>query len=406
MFCESCSFTHGRALEPFRLNSNAHSCTFKTFQCMKKSPKKESPKKQEPPKVQSMMDDPKCISLRKKLMEKEDFEPVDVDDLNRLISHCREYSQYCAIQEDYAEALRAQALGEHAREELTKRTTKVKSTSQDLERQKETRAEFEERWKKNRDDYQRETKEKVEQLQAKHEHETRVFEKNWKHTYPQRYRKPSQRLLQLKQIEKSLAVSCEIQRAAQVHEQVEAMTRVEVEKAQAALIRDYQVAKGKHFAKQQEEMQRLLQTREEGRKLMEADFQSEERTLAHRDWVLESKTREALIRARAAETPPTRSSGVPKEREARSGTLLPKLMAPNDPQVKENERQRRSYIREQRREFQKREREKEEAFARSFQSSRNQSRMSQPRPLSRRKKIDPASTSESSSTSSSSGEHA
>ena len=370
---------------------------------MKKGSKKESPKKQEPPKVQSMMDDPECISLREKLMENEDFAPLEVDDLNRLISHCREYSQYCAINENYAEALKAQTLGEHARQELTKRTTKIKSTTREIERQKETRAEFEERWKRNREDYEKETKDKTEQLQAKHDHETRIFEKNWKHTYPQRYRKPSQRLLQLKQIEKSLAVSCEIQRAAEVHEQVEALTRIEVEKAQAALIRDYQIAKEKHLAKQQEEMQRLLQTREEGRKLMEADFQAEERKLAHRDWVVESKTREALIRAKAAETPPTRSSGVPKERDARSGTLLPKLIAPNDPRVKENERQRRSYIREQRREFKKREREKEEAFARSFQSSRN-SRIS-PQPLSRRTKTQPPSTSSSRSSTSSEDEH-
>ena len=47
-----------------------------------------------------MMDDPECISLREKLMENEDFAPLEVDDLNRLISHCREYSQYCAINEN------------------------------------------------------------------------------------------------------------------------------------------------------------------------------------------------------------------------------------------------------------------------------------------------------------------
>lgn len=327
-----------------------------------RSPRRSKTSQIEDKRVKSMLDDEECISLRKQLTLQEDFSGIDMNQLNKLLSHCREYAQYSAVREEYNEALSARTLAEHIREEMTRRSKKVGSTQKEIDKQADNKSEFEDKWSRKRNDYEKETEMKLAQLKERQQKDAKTFEKHWRTTMPEKYRKPSQRLLQLKQIEKSLAVSCEIERAAEIHEQVQELTRIEAEAAQANLIRDYKSAKEKFSEKQQEETRRFFEEREHWRQVMEAEFKVEEQKVLHRDIVLEKKTKDTLLRAKSTITRPTRSSGVPKERGQKTKNLLPRPLAPNGARVKENEKARRTEIREKNQEFRKRMSDKEEAW--------------------------------------------
>ena len=313
-----------------------------------------SRKRPKTPQAKSMLKDSTCIELRKKLEDDPDFSEIETDQLIKLISHLREYSQYCAINEKYKRALRAQELGEMSKKELSTRTTKIKQTKDIVDQQNESRSRFEQRWRDNFNNYQNETLEKRDELRKKQAHETRLFERTWAHEMPHKYRKPSQRLLELKQIEKSLAISGEIERANYIHSQVVVQTQKEIDIAQANLIHDYQVARTKHLQKQMQDLNRFEESRESGRQLLEAEYKAEQMRMKNRDFVVQTHIKNSILRAKATETPPTRSAGVPKNRDATIGALLPKLIAPNDPMLLKHERIRRKQVYEKQKEYAKR----------------------------------------------------
>lgn len=313
--------------------------------------------------VESMLLDSQCIKIRKhfeniledenKNSSKLDFSQIETDQLNRFISHLREYTQHCAIEGNYEDARRTQNIESQAKSVLEKRTTKIKPTIKIVEDQKESKSNFEQRWRIKFNDYENETAEKREELQRKHAHETRVFERIWAREMPQKYRKPSQRLLQLMQIEKSLAISGEIDRADYVHTQVVNQTQIEIENAQSNLIHDYQIAKSKHLEKQSIEMDRFEQLRSHGKDLLDADYRAEMLRVNHRDLVVQVQVKESIIKAKMDQTPPTRSAGVPKNRDATITSLLPRLIAPNDPHLIKTEKIRRKQIYGKQQEFQR-----------------------------------------------------
>ena len=313
--------------------------------------------------VESMLLDSQCIKIRKhfeniledenKNTSKLDFSQIETDQLNRFISHLREYTQHCAIEGNYEDARRTQNIESQAKSVLEKRTTKIKPTIKIVEDQKESKSNFEQRWRIRFNDYENETAEKREELQRKHAHETRVFERIWAREMPQKYRKPSQRLLQLMQIEKSLAISGEIDRADYVHTQVVNQTQIEIENAQSNLIHDYQIAKSKHLEKQSIEMDRFEQLRSHGKDLLDADYRAEMLRVNHRDLVVQVQVKESIIKAKMDQTPPTRSAGVPKNRDATITSLLPRLIAPNDPHLIKTEKIRRKQIYGKQQEFQR-----------------------------------------------------
>lgn len=314
--------------------------------------------------VESMLQDSRCIILRNQLessledenrnSNKLDFSQIETNQLNRLISHLREYTQYCAVEGNYAEARRSEYIGSRAKSVLEKRTTKIKPTNKIVEDQKESKSNFEQRWHNKFIEYENETNEKRDKLQKKQAHETRVFERIWAQEMPQKYRKPSQRLLQLMQIEKSLAISGEIDHADYIHSQVVKQTQIEMENAQSNLIHDYQTAKAKHLEKQYIEMNRFEQLRNHGKDLLDADYRADMLRVSHRDHVVQMHVRESILKAKKDQTPPTRSAGVPKNRDSTITSLLPRLIAPNDPSIIRNEKIRRKQIYGKQQEFQRR----------------------------------------------------
>jgi hypothetical protein len=275
-------------------------------------------------------------------------------DLKLLISYLREYAQDRALKEYYAHALLAQELTEAARAELSTRVVDYRPNQDEIEEQARIRAKLEEEFAVIRQDYETETEIKRLTLQEKHEHEVRLFEKRWKTSMPHKYRKPSQKLLHLKQIEKQLAVTMEVTHAAYVHEQVRVKVDAESESAQRNLIRDYTNARLKLFERQRSEREQFERVRLDGLDLLEVDFRTRSDVQANHESAALLRFAHALNKPRPPCERPVTSQGVPKKRDVEFERLLPELRAPNDDCIVACERERRIRTREKNAEFQRR----------------------------------------------------
>jgi hypothetical protein len=325
------------------------------------SPRRPNPPSSQtsPPRVKSLLKNERCLELRETLFEKPDFTSVSDADLKLLIGHLREYAQQCASQEFYAHALRSQQLLDSARAVLTTRVTENRPSEAEIAAQAEIRAQLEQQWVTARQEYEEETEVKRQKLKEKHEHEFRLFEKRWKTKMPQKYRKPSHRVLELRQQEKTLVVSMEIVRALDVHQQIQAKVNVEAEAAQRNLIRDYNLAREKHFEKQRLEMERFEKTRKAGLEVIEADFEMRKDVQSHHENAARLRLSHALNKPRPPNERPVTSQGIPKNRDLEIDNLLPELLAPNAEFVIQCEIEKMIRTRERNAELQKRLKEKD-----------------------------------------------
>lgn len=309
----------------------------------RQSSNERSPKK----KVVSLLENENTISLSKQFEASTDISEFSNDDINILIAYYREYSQKACINEQYAEAKKAKGLEDLAKEELSQRTFIIPEYSEIAENAKESRANFETIWDAKFATFDKQTHEKEEELIKKQQHEMRKFERIWTHEMPNKYRKPSLRLLQLKSMEKSLAASCEIDRAAELHEQVENQMRKDVAQQQANLNRDFLLAKEKLIDKHQQELDHFIQTRTHYRQLMAADYIQERQAYVNRNIVVQTKQREAVYRGKRSDSPPTRTAAIPKDRNREVTTLLPPLCPPTQqrPKSRTSRSEKRSWTR-------------------------------------------------------------
>ena len=284
-------------------------------------------------KPKSYLDDPQCNELREQLLKDKDFESVETEQLLSLLSHLREHSQSCALQENYKDAKKSRDLANDVREELKKRET-VKKTVQDRQGEiAEMNNKFEESWKNKKQEYNEETKKKHEELKEQQAHQLRTFERVWKEEMPHKYRKPSNELLQLRQIEKSLAISGNIDEADDVHRKADILQNQEALKAQNKLVVDYQKAKRRLLRNHKKEEQQFLDERERYRQILDYKYDLEKEKLDNRTNVVNKRyiaASKEVVKENIAAYP----TKLPQDRK-QLGTLLPPLVPPNNPQYVE-----------------------------------------------------------------------
>lgn len=304
--------------------------------------------------TKSYIDDPECVSLRDKLYENNDMSEIETSKLIILLSYLREHSQKSALDEDYKEAKRARDLALQVRSELTTRGTYRNNIESLRDETSERRRQFEDSWQEKRDTYEQETNKKRQDLSDKQAHDLRVFEKTWRERMPHKYRKPSARLLQMKQIEKSLALTGEIDQADFIHEQAQALTEAEQAAAQTQLSADYEQAYAKLLQKQEEETQLLEDTREHGRQLLEREYKRECGYMQNRESVVHTRCTNVAGKTHLSPTVASKPTSLPKGHGTALGTLLPPLIPPNDPEYVRQKKERKAAVAKQQREYQKR----------------------------------------------------
>jgi hypothetical protein len=290
--------------------------------------------------LSDLPEDPEIVALRTQVLSDSDISSFQTKDLERLIFSLRSYAHEQADSEDYDEAQKAQDLSHDIIDELKVRNTSRYDSGLEAP-DVSTPAAFAEKWQERFNEYDEMTELRKSALLSQLKHERDMFDRTWRNEMPAKYRKPSQRLLQMKKIEQSFSASGDYQRAKQVHLEAETLLQQEMELAQNRLFRDYQVALDRIESKHQIQSEQFDAQRLHGRDLLNVEYEAEKAAQTNRDKVRENKpTKPRSALAMGGYAPLQTRSG------QRSGTpkliLLPPLKAPNDPHVlEEQERQRR-----------------------------------------------------------------
>jgi len=286
------------------------------------------------------------MALRSRLLQDPSLEGIEMDELSDLYSFLREHSMSCARNEQYDDAEASKLLSELVKEGIKKKE-KENMENKDFAANNKRTAMFEEKCAEKLRLFDDETEKKRVSLVDHHSREMGDFEDLWANTMPNKYRKPSQRLLQLKQIEKSLAKSGEYNRAKVIHEQTLVIASEEQEFAQQNLVKDYQLALTKLKEKQQSEIDQFVSVRRHWRSVLEAQQKSEKEAFLNRENVVREKARDSIkvtAKANPMFSPAlvTSSPNSSSEKSKGSELLLPPLRPPNDPAfiMEENKKKR------------------------------------------------------------------
>jgi hypothetical protein len=152
--------------------------------------------------------------------------------------------------------------------------------------------------------------EKLSVLSAKHEAELDAFEADWRDVIPERYRRPSKRLMELRHDAYSLAIGGKFDDAQARKDEADALTNRELHDAQNRLNRDYAKAKNRLLATHRAEITQIQETALQQKELLMSLRSATERAFANRLIVMETKRSPRSARAAApARSPPMRNSG-------------------------------------------------------------------------------------------------
>ena len=325
--------------------------TRKSLPVWRKTPNNKRPSSSAPNKdVVSYLEDPECIQLRQMTWDNADFRNTSDELLGKYLVHLREFAAYSAGKEDFASAKKATAMCSSVKDVMVNRSSKGDHYVAKLKKNENSASIIMSKHQMNLKNVVEKYEKRRQILEKRHELETERFETDWRDNKPQKFRKPSLNLLQLKQIEKSLIRSGEYDRAEAVNNQIKELVAVETEEAQKNLAHQYKIAKAKLIESQKAEFDLLQQEKEKEIQFIELE-RSQELALV--------ETRKAVLRQKSMERskPLTRSVFIKASKIAHASdggelVLLPPLQAPNDPVYIEEEERKQKEIIKKKKEFQ------------------------------------------------------
>ena len=283
------------------------------------------------PKQKSMLENPECISIRESNWENPQFSELDNQTLRDLIVHLSEFSVFSAKNEDYKSAKRADQLLSYAKDALSFQTEIYTQRTVDTSRSTDTISKIEAKYKQKMSEFENDANEKLQMLERKHKKETEKFEKIWSTEKPNEFRKPSAKLLTLKQLEKKFANANQYDRAEETNKEFLIQQEFEFNEAQKTLISKYKHAKSLHVKKQEDEMQNFNEWKERSVNWLQLQYNEEKNKAENRNRVLQKKLQEKSCYTISPQK--VVEVIIPKSRDKGSlhTTLLPPLIAPNDP---------------------------------------------------------------------------
>ena len=288
------------------------------------------------------------------------------EELQQVFPYLRDYSHRKGCEEDYDNAQTAFSLSEDVLNELKTRVSNQNSENQSSTIESSEQSSFEEKWEKQFKTYNEETDRKRKELEKSHEDQMASFEKLWNEDMPRKYRKPSPHLLQIKKVEKSLALSCDFERAKQVHQEYEQLAAKELEQAQENLNRDYEAAHTKLVQKQQQEIKNFEEVRFHLLNLKKTKYEEQKAAFENRSRVAQTRKKEGQRNPKnnsdqvsnftysysSTNENGNENSGS-NNTENRDLLLLPELTPPNDPQYLEEDKKRKRELNKKKLAYQK-----------------------------------------------------
>jgi hypothetical protein len=225
------------------------------------------------PKFISTIDEPKYIRLRELAIAEGSFKSISDADLAVLVVHLRECKQEYAAKKELQRADEFTRLAQEARDELAERTCVRDDPSARVAESQAQLNHLREEKEHELQGFDEETCELRFGIMEKQEADWQIFNRHWSEEMPNRYRKSSAQLLQLKQIEKSLTIAGDYGAARDARQRIEAQEKVEVELQQGQLDDDYSAAKRKFESEKAGEIELFERKRSAARVELELSLQ-------------------------------------------------------------------------------------------------------------------------------------
>lgn len=294
--------------------------------------------------VQSSLDDPELIELRGKVLSGEEITDIYPKKLEKLLDHLREYSASCALQRKYIDAKEADKAAVAIRHFLNSMGPIYIDTAEQEEQYIDEKTKFLNQLRDEINEYDEQTEAKKKSLIVKQQEELEKFENKWRTEMPDKYRKPSGKLLNIMSQEKRLALAGAYDDAEVYAREADKLLKVEMENAQRNLIRDYKIAKSKFMESQKNELELFNNTRKHWREVMLSRHEVEKAKFNKRAEVLVLKSNEATYYRESMLDPENRNvkenaavSRIRQEIRNENNELLPPLIAPNDESIIQSE---------------------------------------------------------------------
>jgi hypothetical protein len=282
--------------------------------------------------------DPNLIAMRDKLCCGTPIDSFSDRDLELLAVHLRECGQKFAAQRRFDEAHEFTTLAQHARDELALRSLipsngdwQIRESEKLIETQKSqvvicrwaissASRRLTHRFEQQLADFDKETRELRAKLDNRQRAEFDKFIDRWDTEMPERYRKSSRDLLDLKYVEKNLVISGDYLAAKEVRKRIEEQERREVEAQQNQLDDDFRAATVQLEKEQHAEMARFDSKRVAARQVLERNAEQMARRQENRMNVVSQKAK-GMRRSAPSEQ---------KERKAAYGTSFIHVARDND----------------------------------------------------------------------------
>lgn len=312
------------------------------------------PEQQQVKTADSTLDDQECINIRNNVMQTGDLSQVSDQDLTKLHSHLREYVADCSMNEQYDEAQKAYNLAELSKQEIQTRSKSALPSECSVQSTSQQREEIEKDYQQKIQDLNQRLDQKIQTLQEKHKQETEQFENVWIEEMPRKYRKPSQKLLELKEMERNLALANNFDGAKRIHSEVQALADIETQNAQRALVKDYRTYKKQMEKRMERDLDNIENIRQRQTTFLETQKEKRLDELANRDKVLQQKKSESeheKSSSQSLQIAPTYAGS--RKRDSIHKNLLGELKPPNDKSILEQERKENNERKRRQAEFQK-----------------------------------------------------
>lgn len=277
-----------------------------------------------------------------RLLEGESLEIVNKNDAPDVITFLKEYSTKQSLSRNYAEAKIALNLIEGLQkytnvEEQPKPNTAIVESALAEENHDEMVKDHIEELKL----FDEQTEKKRELLDLQQKNKMDEFEKDWAEYRPRKYRKPSAKLLGYAQIEHQVALAGDYDYALQIKNQAEIQMEKETRIAQKQLIADYNNGKKRLEEDFKKQIELFEDTRKKQRELIVQRQQKELGVVMKRIDVAYLRSIENHRQVESSMNSPRKQSREPTITrlrymiESQQTKLLPELIPPNDPRIKE-----------------------------------------------------------------------
>ena len=225
-------------------------------------------------KIQPISNNQHIVDLYDNISNNGDITVVDDADLQPLALYVRESKQRATLKKNFDQADNLNDLYTSIKGEISSRSKNVQDqlntqrTTYEAADIKNMNEEMQNVHAQALQEFDNDTNQIINETIANQLCEQNSFEYNWENTKTTKYRKPSTSLLQMKEIEKSAIIVGDVTRARQMHAEIEKQTQKEANDQIEKFNNDYTKMKNRLIVKQQQEMERIKQNREELRQII------------------------------------------------------------------------------------------------------------------------------------------